>query len=328
MKKDKFVLTLCPHKPYNENSINLGARVSIFDNKFQGIGVIFCYPHCIKPIFYSVFFTFQNYMQRVSYRFIRNMHVKALPMRWGYGDNYAYILSDDSTNKSWIIDPAYPKDLLGYLSKDTKSDMTAIVNTHHHYDHAGGNGYFLSHEYKNLPVIAGKDSEHVSYTPSDGEIIQLGDDIEITAIHTPCHTKDSICYYAFDKKTKQRCVFTGDTLFTSGCGRFFEGTGADMKKSLEKLTALPDDTVVYPGHEYTASNVKFSKSIFGNSNAALNKLEDFCNSHEFTTGRFTIKDEKEFNPFIRLTDPIVNEVTQSQNPVEVMNILREMKNNF
>lgn len=256
------------------------------------------------------------------------MHIKALPMRWHSGDNYAYILSDENTNKSWIIDPAYPADLKNYLLQDTKSDMTAIVNTHHHYDHAGGNGYFLSHQYKNLPVIAGKDSEHVSYTPSDGEIIQLGDDIEITAIHTPCHTRDSICYFAVDKKTNQKCVFTGDTLFTSGCGRFFEGTGAEMKRSLEKLMKLPDETVIYPGHEYTAGNVKFSKSVLGNSNAALNNLEMFCKENEVTTGHFNMREEKEFNPFMRLNDPVIHKATGAQNPVEVMEILREMKNNF
>lgn len=258
----------------------------------------------------------------------RNMHVKYLPMRWKCGDNYCYILTDESNNKSWIIDPAFPNDIEDYLVNENKSDIIAIVNTHHHNDHSGGNKYLLSKLFKNVPIIAGKDSPNVSYTPSDEEIIQLGNDIEITAIHTPCHTQDSICYYAVDKKTNQKCVFTGDTLFTSGCGRFFEGNGEQMKKSLGKLMSLPNETVVYPGHEYTAGNVKFSKSVLGSNNSALNNLNKFCQEHEFTTGKFTIGDEKEFNPFMRLSDPEIIKSTSLTDEIEIMDKLRIMKNNF
>lgn len=258
----------------------------------------------------------------------RNMHVKYLPMRWKCGDNYCYILTDESSNKSWIIDPAFPKDIEDYLINENKSDIIAIVNTHHHNDHSGGNKYLLSKLFKNVPIIAGRDSPNVSYTPSDEEIIQLGNDIEITAIHTPCHTQDSICYYAVDKKTNQKCVFTGDTLFTSGCGRFFEGDGEQMKNSLGKLMSLPNETVVYPGHEYTAGNVKFSKSVLGSHNSFLNNLDKFCQKNEFTTGRFTIGDEKEFNPFFRLTDPEIIKSTGLTDKTEIMDKLRIMKNNF
>ena len=258
----------------------------------------------------------------------RKMHVKYLPMRWKCGDNYCYILSDDKSNKSWIIDPAFPNDIEHYLTNENKTDITAIVNTHHHNDHSGGNKFLNSKLFNNLPVIAGKDSPCVSYTPSDGEVIQLGNNVEITAIHTPCHTQDSICYYAVDKETGQKCVFTGDTLFTSGCGRFFEGNGKEMMDSLFKLMKLPDDTIVYPGHEYTAGNVKFSTSVLGKDNKALNDLDKFCKSHEFTTGEFTISDEKKFNPFMRLNDPEVLKATGLEDPVQVMDKLRIMKNQF
>lgn len=256
------------------------------------------------------------------------MHVVSLPMRWKCGDNYCYILTDDNSNKSWLIDPAFPNDIEDYLINKNKSDVISIVNTHHHNDHSGGNKYLSLNLFKNIPIIAGKDSPLVSYTPSNNEIIQLGDNIEITAIHTPCHTQDSICYYAIDKKTGEKCIFTGDTLFTSGCGRFFEGNGEEMKKSLEKLMNLPDNTIVYPGHEYTADNVKFSLSVLGNNNEYLNNLKKYCENHEITTGKFTIKDEKHFNPFMRLNDPEIIKATGLTDPIDIMDKLRVMKNNF
>ncbi|VEU19931.1 DEKNAAC100458 [Brettanomyces naardenensis] len=256
------------------------------------------------------------------------MHVTYLPMSWKSGDNYCYLLTDEESNQSWLIDPAYPSDILDFLTKKNKTEVASIVNTHHHYDHAGGNGQLLSTLYKSVPVIAGKDCPYVSYTPSDEEVILLGKNVEITALHTPCHTQDSICYYAKDKKTGEKCVFTGDTLFTAGCGRFFEGTAEQMKSSLEKLLSLPEETVTYPGHEYTASDAKFAKTVFGSNNQALNELEEFAKKHEFTTGCFTLKDEKAFNPFVRLTDPFVVRATGKKDPVEAMGKLRAMKDIF
>lgn len=152
-------------------------------------------------------------------------------MRWGTGDNYAYLLVDTPTKHAWLIDPAEPDEVVKYFAQNgTQFELKAIVNTHHHYDHAGGNNDF-HRKYPDLPVIAGKDSPVVSYTPLHQEVIDLGDNLSITALHTPCHTQDSICYYVEDTSTGDRAVFTGDTLFISGCGRFFEGTGEEMDKA-------------------------------------------------------------------------------------------------
>ncbi|KAG5357991.1 putative hydroxyacylglutathione hydrolase [Yarrowia sp. B02] len=256
------------------------------------------------------------------------MKVRSLEMQPEETQNYCYVLTDDASKKSWVIDPAFPKWVLADVEKLDKSgdiDLAAIVNTHHHWDHSGGNEDFKS-VFSNLPIIAGKDSPDVTQTPKHGEQLKLGENLKITALHTPCHTQDSICYFVEDSKTGERAVFTGDTLFVAGCGRFFEGTPEEMNKALNDVLAkLPDDTVVYPGHEYTKSNVKFVKTILPN-NEAVNKLAHFCDNNKITTGVFTIGDEKKHNPFMMVSDPAVEEVCGSTDPVKVMEVLRERKN--
>jgi glyoxylase-like metal-dependent hydrolase (beta-lactamase superfamily II) len=133
---------------------------------------------------------------------------------------------------------------------------------------------------------------------------------------TPCHTQDSICYYVTDTSdvsslsssspsSAPGAVFTGDTLFIAGCGRFFEGTGKQMHAAFElQLGTLPDATVTYVGHEYTASNLKFALSV-DPGNAALARLAELVRTHAVTVGRTTIADEKEWNVFWRLSsDPV------------------------
>ncbi|KAI4724268.1 hypothetical protein E4T49_07994 [Aureobasidium sp. EXF-10728] len=110
-----------------------------------------------------------------------------------------------------------------------------------------------------------------------------------------------------------------------GCGRFFEGTAEEMHKALnETLAALPDDTKVYPGHEYTKGNVKFGIQVL--QSEPVKKLEAFANANKQTQGKFTIGDEKLHNVFMRLGDPAVQKATGKTSPVDVMAALREMKN--
>ncbi|KAL6855756.1 Las1-like domain-containing protein [Trichoderma novae-zelandiae] len=257
----------------------------------------------------------------------RKMHIQSIPMWVGSSNNYAYLVVDDKSKDAVIIDPANPPEVAPVLKDAISSgriNLTAIVNTHHHWDHAGGNKKLLSELGTDLAIIGGKDCEGVTRTPKHGETFKIGD-ISVTPVHTPCHTQDSICYYMED--STGRAVFTGDTLFISGCGKFFEGNGAEMHEALNnRLGALPDDTVVYPGHEYTKSNVKFTVSV--SQTEPIKALQEFAENNEVTTGKFTIGDEKKHNVFMRVQDPEIQKATGETDPVSVMSKLREMKNNF
>lgn len=257
----------------------------------------------------------------------RAMHIQSIPMWVGTSDNYAYLVVDDKTKDAVIIDPANPPEVVPVLKQaisDGKINLTAIVNTHHHGDHAGGNSKLLSELGVSIPILGGKDCQKVTKTPANGEDLKIGN-IAVKALHTPCHTQDSICWFLQDGD--QKAVFTGDTLFHAGCGKFFEGTGAEMHKALNvTLAALPDDTAVYPGHEYTKSNVKFAVSVLKND--AVLALQKYAENNRETQGKYTIGDEKEHNVFMRPQDPEIQKITGSKDPIEIMTKLREMKNSF
>lgn len=258
----------------------------------------------------------------------RAMHIQSIPMWTGTSDNYAYLVTDDKSKDAVIIDPAHPEEVAPVL-KDAiqagKINLTAIVNTHHHWDHAGGNRKLRAElGLPNLPIIGGKNCESVTKTPADRESWSIGS-IAVKGHYTPCHTQDSICWFMQDGDDK--VVFTGDTLFHGGCGRFFEGTADEMHTALNKtLASLPDDTKVYPGHEYTKANVKFGISVL--QNEAIKNLQSFAKENEETQGKFTIGDEKKHNVFMRVEDPEIQKATGKTDPIEVMAALREMKNNF
>ncbi|KAI1498540.1 hydroxyacylglutathione hydrolase [Biscogniauxia marginata] len=260
--------------------------------------------------------------------FARTMHIQSIPMWTGTSDNYAYLLVDDKSKDAVVIDPANPEEVAPVLTeaiKGGKINLTAIVNTHHHWDHAGGNEKLRAElGTPKLPIIGGKDCQGVTTTPPNGEGFQVGS-IAVKGLYTPCHTQDSICWFAQDGDDK--VVFTGDTLFHAGCGRFFEGNAGQMHTALNKtLAALPDDTKVYPGHEYTKANVKFGISVL--QNEAIKSLQSFAENNKETQGKFTIGDEKQHNVFMRVEDPVIQKATGETEPVAVMAKLRELKNNF
>lgn len=174
-------------------------------------------------------------------------------------DNYAYVLRSEDEDFTAVIDPGEAAPLIDFLEeKGWGLDM--VINTHHHHDHISGNKDLL-HKY-NAKLAAPKDElgkigeADIALEEGMTDFTLAGEQVDI--IHTPGHTAGHICLYL----PESRALFAGDTLFSMGCGRLFEGTAEDMYKSLQKLKDLPDETRLYCGHEYTQTNGNFALELF------------------------------------------------------------------
>jgi len=253
------------------------------------------------------------------------MKVVPVPVR---EDNYAYLLVDERCNKAAAVDPYDVPKVAGAAEKLGVSIIAAIT-THHHIDHSGGNEAFAA-KYPGVPIYGGSNKvTALTKLVKDKDEFVIGDNIQVRCLATPCHTQDSICYYITNLSNKSQAggVFTGDTLFQGGCGRFFEGDGKQMHAALSYLGTLPDETVVYNGHEYTAGSAAFGKSI-DPSNADIARLGKLVEENKITTGLSTIGDEKEWNVFMRLDSEAVKNATGVSTAPDVMDKLRELKNSF
>jgi len=239
------------------------------------------------------------------------MDIKIIPC---LQDNYSYLIIDKENNTACVIDPSETDPIVEYL-ENNKIKLKFILNTHHHYDHVGGNQE-LKKKYAASVIGYWKDKKRIP-----GIDILLNDqenwiheNFEAKIIYIPGHTLGHICFYFY----KEKAVFTGDTLFSLGCGRIFEGTYFQMFNSLMKLKELPQNTKVYCGHEYTKKNSDFCLTHDAN-NKNLKKKIHAINANlksGLPTIPSTIKDELECNIFLR------------SNNVETFSKLRDLKDNF
>jgi len=214
--------------------------------------------------------------------------VVTLPM---LSDNYTFIVLQGE--KAIVVDPAEPEPVLQFL-KSRNLALPVVLNTHHHADHIGGNGGLKSAT--RCRIMGPKDSriDTLDFPVRDEEILQLGS-LKFRVIVTPGHTRTHVAYYA------PGMVFTGDTLFAAGCGRLLEGTAGEMWKSLRRLRDLPDNTLVFCGHEYTVENLRFAQQIEPDNLLIRARLEEAMRNE--AQGRpnvpATIAIEKQTNPFLR-----------------------------
>ena len=229
-------------------------------------------------------------------------------------DNYSYLIHDDITDLVGVIDPSEFSPINKLITKKYKK-LDYILNTHHHFDHVGGN-IELKKKY-NSKIIGSKIDRdripEIDILLDDGENFKFGN-INFISIHVPGHTKGHIAFYSESNKV----IFTGDTLFSLGCGKIFEGTYMQMFDSLMKLKELPKNTKVFCGHEYTLRNSEFCIVHDENNENLKVKINNIKIKLKagLSTIPSTIKDELECNIFLR------------SNNVKTFSKLRDLKDNF
>ena len=209
--------------------------------------------------------------------------------------------------------------------------LDKVLTTHHHWDHAGGNEKLVSKFKKNPLEVYGGDDRIGALTKKVGQddTLEIGS-LKVKCLFTPCHTTGHICYFV-QAPNGEQAVFTGDTLFIGGCGRFFEGTAEQMYSALiEKLGKLPNETKVFCGHEYTVQNLKFCKHVEPNNSDILKKIDWAAEKREAKepTVPSTIGEEKLINPFMRVNEKSVQSHAGQSDGIATMGTIRREKDNF
>jgi hydroxyacylglutathione hydrolase len=217
-------------------------------------------------------------------------------------DNYAYLVMDPASREAAVVDCAEAAPVLAEVDR-RRARLVAVLATHHHFDHVGGNLDLLA-EIPGLRVHGSADDAPripgITHRLRDGDRVEVGP-LRGRVIMIPAHTSGHVAYHFPD----DAAVFTGDTLFAGGCGRLFEGDAAQMMGSLARLSALPDATRVYCGHEYTEKNLRFAAELEPGNRALAEKLARVraLRREGKPTVPSTIAEEKATNPFLRTDSP-------------------------
>lgn len=259
------------------------------------------------------------------------MEIVPIPL---LSDNYGYLLIDPTTKRAAIVDCSEAGPVLAEVERRGLT-LEAVLSTHHHFDHVGGNDEVA----RTIPGIRVLGSEaDRARVPAITEGLADGEEFEVIgvrgrAILIPAHTSGHLAYFF---PTEGPSVFSGDTLFAAGCGRLFEGSPAQMMESLGKLSALPDSTRVWCGHEYTEKNLAFAHELEPTNADIAAKWDRVRN--ERRQGRptvpSTIGEEKRTNPFLRSESAELRRSVQAKFPglptdsVSVFAKTRELKDNF
>lgn len=248
--------------------------------------------------------------------------VTALPM---FEDNYVWIIHNDRF--ALAIDPGDPSPLHRFLSTHRLA-LLAVLITHHHHDHTGGNIWLRQHYACPIYGPPNPRIPSITHTVKEPDVLDFAElELQLKVIGTPGHTLDHVSYYG------AKHLFCGDTVFGCGCGKLFEGTPEIMAHSLEKILALPDNTQVCCAHEYTLENISFALTI-DSSNPALRAREiadHATRAQGLPTLPAPLALEKATNPFLRFRDPGIIAVAEAyrqarlQLPAEVFGAIRAAK---
>ena len=229
-------------------------------------------------------------------------------------DNYSYLIIDESNLNACVIDPSESKPIIDFIESNN-INLKYILNTHHHFDHVGGNKELKKKYNSNVIGFKGDANRipEIDILVDDQNIWKKGN-FEAKIYHIPGHTSGHIAFHFF----KEKKIFTGDTLFSLGCGRIFEGTYEQMFNSLKKIKTLPKDTEIYCGHEYTLQNSNFC-SVYDSNNLKLkNKISKIKEKLEnkLPTVPTILDDEMQCNIFLKAKD------------LQTFSKLRDLKDNF
>lgn len=260
------------------------------------------------------------------------VRVSSVPL---FADNYAWLIENAATRECVLVDAADAAPCQAAVAA-ADGRLAAILTTHWHKDHSGGNAELAAaaaaapaaHPAVRLAVVAG--AGEAGRVPAATRLVAHGEAVEagglrFLALATPCHTAGHVAFHL----PAARAVFTGDTLFTGGCGRFFEGDAAAMAASLAVLAALPADTRILCGHEYTVANLEFCAAIEPGNAATTVRLAEARRLRAAglsTVGATTLADELATNVFLRTGEAAVVAAVGGDGPVEVLARLRERKN--
>jgi hydroxyacylglutathione hydrolase len=254
--------------------------------------------------------------------YIAPMDIVGLPL---LSDNYAWLLIPPGGRDCAVVDPS-EADPVARAIAERGLTLRWILATHHHPDHTGGiRGLWR----EGIEVVASAhDRERipcVTRAVADGDTFEVfGETVQ--CLHVPGHTLGAVAYYVAASKA----VFTGDTLFTAGCGRLFEGTPAQMHTSLNRLAALPGDVGVYCGHEYTEKNLRFALTLEPGASPIVERLREVerLRAEGAPTVPATLAVERETNPFLRTAAPAMRRLAGKEGGVEVLAELRQRRDHF
>lgn len=253
-----------------------------------------------------------------------------IPLR-AFKDNYIWALHSPEHSALAVIDPGDPAPVLSYLDENNLT-LSVILITHHHHDHTGG-VLALCERFPEVNVYGPGNEEikNITTTVKEGDLISLYEGSpRFKIMEIPGHTKGHIAYY------NNNMIFCGDTLFSCGCGRLFEGTATQLYTSLQKINQLNGNTLIYCAHEYTLANLKFAQLVDPNNPAIQQRIQIVSTLHARGQPSLpvTLHVERETNPFLRCNIPTIKKATENHfqtsltTPLAVFAALRQWKDQF
>ena len=266
-------------------------------------------------------------MHKYNIIFIMNKEIEITTIK-SLSDNYIWIIRNNSDNLTAVVDPG-EYDPVNKILLEKQWNLNQIINTHHHYDHTDGNSKLKEKWGAELiaPKLENNKISNIDIEVIDGGIIELAG-LRAKVIHTPGHTIGHVVYYL----EKEKILFAGDTIFSLGCGRVFEGSMEDMFLSLMKIKCLDPKTLIYCGHEYTENNLRFALEVEKQNNDLTLFANKIYKSKELglPTIPSVLEDELKCNPFLRTDSPNIALYfgNTSQSNLDIFSKLRNLKDKF